>query len=106
MLRRLESGTRVGWTPEVTFRREGIELTTRGGLFRRSETWTLPYGRIAGVSMDQGQFFLHEHSRKKPVYETPVSVENFFPGYELLLHILASPGVWESWPTRSRDIEG
>jgi hypothetical protein len=37
------------------------------------------------------------------VYQTPVSVENFFPGFELLRQLLSSPECWENGADPSRD---
>ncbi len=90
-LDRLRVGKSARWTEHVRFRQDGLEMTTTGGLFRRSKTWLLPYEDVAGTDIQAGAFFLFEHGRKKPVYHTPVDVPNFFPGLALLDLILHPP---------------
>jgi hypothetical protein len=92
MRRRLADGQAVDWTSDVGFRPDGLEIAARVGLFRRLEVRVLPYDHVAGIDLKDGVFYLFEHGRKRAVYQTPVSVENFFPGFELLQHLLAGTG--------------
>lgn len=89
MHRRLANGKAVEWTPDICFRPAGLEITARVGLFRRLEVWVLPYGEVTGIDLQDGVFYLFEAGRKGPVFQTPVSVRNFFPGFELLQRVLA-----------------
>jgi hypothetical protein len=84
MRRRLDRGGSVGWTPGLRFRPDGLELTTPGGLFRRSETRLVPYHQVAGTEVRDGHFYLYLAGGRKPAYTTPVSADNFFPGLVLL----------------------
>lgn len=88
MLKRLKDGRPVGWTAGLRFLPDGLEVQPTG-FFGKKEKWVLPYGEIAGTDMQQGVFYVFQKGRDKSVFETPVSAPNFFPGFVLLMTLLA-----------------
>jgi hypothetical protein len=85
MKRRLDAGKRVFWTDRATFEPDGIAVTGKSGLFGKGDDLFVEWADVADVGMEQGGFALFARGRSKPVYETPVSTPNFFPGFYLLL---------------------
>lgn len=86
---RLTAGDPVGWTAGLQFLPDGLEVQPTAGFFGKKEKWVLPYGEIAGTDMQQGVFYVFQKGRDKSVFETPVSAPNFFPGFVLLMTLLA-----------------
>jgi hypothetical protein len=50
----------------------------------------IPYSQIHGYDTNQGMFWLWVYGRKKPVVRENMALPNFFPGYILLLRMLAA----------------
>ncbi len=74
----------VAWTPNLTFRTEGIEFRP-AGWFGRKEPELLPWEQLAGFDIEQGVFHLWRAGQDKSIVQEQVSVANFFPGFFLLL---------------------
>ena len=91
MLRRLERDRSVQWTEGLRLYSDGIEITTRGGWFKRSASYHIPYYKIGNTEIHEGYFYLYLPGVRKAVYTTPVSADNFFPGHVLFEAIRFGP---------------
>jgi hypothetical protein len=92
MFRRLEAGQPVPWTPNITFRPDGLELKNVGWFRGRTgESNVVPYREITQHSLTEGVFRLAVGGQGKWAVEEDYSQPNFFPGYVLLMTILHPP---------------
>lgn len=90
MLRQLQRGKSVVWTPSISFLPQALEFQPPGW-FGRKEAVVLPYSDIQGVNIEQGVFYLFAKGSSKHVTQENISAANFFPGYVLLCTILNAP---------------
>jgi hypothetical protein len=92
MLRRLQAGQPVRWTPNLVFRPEGLEVGGAGP-FRGSDRAgnLVPYGQLAGHDITDGVFRLAAHGWTTWVAQEDYSQPNFLPGYELLMLLQSAP---------------
>lgn len=92
MFRRLGAGQPVAWTPNITFRPEGLELKNVGWFRGRTgESNVVPYREITHHSLTEGVFRLAVGGQGKWAVEEDFAQPNFFPGYVLLMTILHPP---------------
>ncbi len=86
----LAAGQTVPWTPNLEFTPHGIRYRP-SSLFGRKDFEFLPFECYGGQSLNQGSFFLFSSLRPKHVMSEQCSVENFFPGFYLLLQLCHGP---------------
>ena len=82
-------GKTIVWTEGLRFFPEGLEYRA-AGFFGRKPPVVIPYSQIHGYDTHQGMFWLWVYGRKKPVVRENMALPNFFPGYILLLRMLAA----------------
>jgi hypothetical protein len=82
----LAEGRTVAWTPNMTFRPDGIEYRPSGWIGRKDPV-LLPYEQVHGFDMQQGTFYIWSKGEKNAVMQESVSEPNFFPGYFLLVRL-------------------
>jgi len=80
----LKGGNAVDWTANLRLWPDSIEFRP-GGFLGRKDWVKVPYGEVAGTSMEGGVFYLFLKGEKKSSMSEPVSAPNFFPGYYVLL---------------------
>jgi len=98
MIGDLRAGRSVPWMNDVVFLPQGLQ-------FRRSKMLglasgpveVLPYEQIRGANLNAGVFCLYSKAETKPVISRPVGSANFFPGYFVVLALLA-----QNMPNSSR----
>jgi hypothetical protein len=90
MLAQWEAGAVVPWTANLSFVREGIAYRP-GGLLGRKDAQLLPFAAYGGHNLQEGVFYLFRAGDKKPICTEQTSVENFYPGWFLLLALLHAP---------------
>src|SRR5271157_5246766 len=98
MIGDLRAGRSVPWMNDVVFLPQGLQ-------FRRSKMLglasgpveVLPYEQIRGANLNAGVFCLYSKAETKPVISRPVGSANFFPGYFIVLALLA-----QNMPNSSR----
>ncbi|MCU0705650.1 MAG: hypothetical protein MUF18_16880 [Fimbriiglobus sp.] len=91
MKRKLDAGKRVYWTDRVTFEPDGIAIAGKRGLFGQSNDVFVEWADVSNVVLQQGNFALFAHGRKKAVYDTTIATPNFFPGFHLILLVRFPP---------------
>lgn len=89
MAGRFVAGEVVPWGDGLRFFPEGLEYRAAGFL-RRKAPVIIPFNQIAGIDITDGQFRLWRTGQKGHAVKETVAQANFFPGYFLLLRLLAT----------------
>jgi len=89
MAKQFGTGSTVSWGDALRFFPEGLEYRASGFL-RRKAPVMIPFDQIAGIDITDGQFRLWRTGQKGHAVKESVAQPNFFPGYFLLLRLLAS----------------
>jgi len=89
MARQFAAGDAVTWGDGLRFFPEGLEYRASGFL-RRKAPVMIPFDQISGLDITDGQFRLWRTGQKGHAVKESVAQPNFFPGYFLLLRVLAS----------------
>jgi hypothetical protein len=89
MAEQFQSGQPVIWTSNLQIVPEGI-LYRPAGLFGRKEMQLLPFASYRGHDLKQGVFYLYGPGNKQVATEQS-SVDNFYPGFFLLLLLMHQP---------------
>jgi hypothetical protein len=90
MLEQWNAGHAVPWTANLTFVQDGISYRP-GGLLGRKEAQLLPFAAYGGHNLQEGVFYLFRAGEKKPIFTEQTGVENFYPGWFMLLTLLHAP---------------
>jgi hypothetical protein len=84
----MEREGRVEWTPKLTLRPDGLEITKKSG----AAPELVGFDRISQWKIDQGLFKLGVDDSTRPVLTENVSEWNFYPGLALFTRLCDSPG--------------
>jgi hypothetical protein len=87
MFDQFHAGRSVIWTSNLEFTPEGIRYRPSGFLGRK-EPQLLPFSEYSGYDLKQGVFHLFARGHTKSVMTEQAAVENFYPGFFLLLMLL------------------
>jgi hypothetical protein len=90
LLARWQAGEPVAWTDGAAFTADGLDVPP-GGLLGRGDRRLVPFAEVAGHEFKDGTLYVYQTGQKKSVFSAKTSAANFFPGYFLLLHLLAPP---------------
>lgn len=85
----LRRGQPVRWTDGLRLLPGGLEFRPAGFLGRKKPV-VIPYGQIAGTSIEDGHFYVWVAGQKKPFIKENCSVPDFFPGHCAFLVWLGS----------------
>lgn len=88
LLGTLEQGAEVPWGTDAVLTAKALRYR-RPKLIGKSDWTELPYREVAGTSMNDGTLAVFAKGNDKAILTMPVSVTNFFPGYELFCHLAA-----------------
>lgn len=84
----LKSSGKVTWTKNLELQSDGM-VYIPSGLLGSKAPIKIPYGSISSYDVHEGEFRLWvEENPKSVTIVEPVSLENFFPGYELFKKIV------------------
>ncbi len=87
MATKIIEGETVPWTKVISFSPEGIHcLPAIVRVGRKGQL--VPYHEIERVDLHDGVFYVWQTGRKSAVTWHDITINNFFPGYYLLLNIL------------------
>jgi len=84
MAERLRRDEEVVWTNNLTFAPEGLRYRPSGFLGKK-EFQYLPYAEFHGFDIQEGFLHLWKVGQDKSVIAEPISADNFFPGFLLLV---------------------
>jgi hypothetical protein len=80
LIRAVNAGQSVEWTPNLTLTPEGLRYVP-AGLFTKKTPELLPYRQISGHNLNQGTFAVFRQGKTKAAATEAASARNFFPGW-------------------------